>query len=91
MGTGISKENREVLAQIKLSFVKDMNKYSKKIDRMTKAQLNREIQNLPSDTKTEYSIFEQSRDDKKKILKLLYKIQQAESKSGTKIIKRRYF
>jgi len=66
MGTGISKENREVLAQIKLSFVKDMNKYSKKIDRMTKAQLNREIQNLPSDTKTEYSIFEQSRDDKKK-------------------------
>lgn len=88
MGTGISKEDRGVLAQIKLSFVKAMNKYSKKIDRMTKAQLNREIQNLPSDTKTEYNIFKQSRDNKKKILKLLYKIQQAESiKAAPKLLK----
>lgn len=88
MGTGISKEERGVLARIKLLFVKDMNAYSKKIDEMTKAQLNAEIHNLPKSTKTEHGIDNQSSDDKKKILKLLYNIKQTESiKAAPKLLK----
>ena len=88
MGTGISKEEKKVLAEIKLSSVKAMNKYSKKIDGMTKAQLNAEIQKLPTSIKDEHGIDEKSTEDKKKILKLLYKIQQAKSiKEAPKLLK----
>lgn len=88
MGTGISKEERGVLARIKLLSVKDMNTYSKKIDEMTKAQLNAEIKNLPKSTKTKYDIDNQSSSDKKKILKLLYNIKQTESiKAAPKLLK----
>jgi len=91
MGTGISKEDRGVLAQIKLSSVNAMNKYSDKIDDMDDTQLTVEINKLLTSIKDEHGIDDidkKSLDDKKKILKLLYNIQQAKSiKEAPKLLK----
>ena len=58
---------------------------------MTKAQLNAEIHNLPKSTIDEHGIYKQSKEDKKKILKLLYNIQQAKSiKAAPKLLKGNY-
>jgi len=90
MGTGISKEEKKVLAEIKLSYVKDMNTYSEKIDKMNDKELKEKIEKLLTSIKNEHGIDinTQSSDDKKKILKLLYNIQQAESiKAAPKLLK----
>ena len=69
MGIGPSKEDKKVLEAIKLSSVKDMNKYSDEIDEMDDNQLKEEIKKLPTSIKDEHGIDDidkQSKEDKKK-------------------------